>query len=164
MNLQKIACGLLIVLTGFLLSCATKKTATVSVASFYNMGVAFIRTDANGKDYFDVQAKGANEDECRYNAKMELLKTLVYSGITQGTYIQAAIKTPQQEHQFKPQEAAFYKRCLDNEELMDDGGTIDNSNRLAQSALKTAVLTIKVQVGINRILFDRTLKQFTNEK
>ena len=152
----------IMILTTLIISCAQKKIATVSVGAYYNMGLSFVRLDAGGKTYFDVQGRGANENECRTNAKLEVLKTLAYKGVTQGTYILPGIKTPAQENKFKPQEEAFYAQCLDNPEMIDDGRGIDNINRMAQTTLKTSVLTMKIQVGVNRTLFDNAIKQYTN--
>ncbi len=148
---------------GFICSCASKKPATVSVASFYNMGVAFVRSDANGKDYFNIYAKGSSEKECRYNAKIELIKILVTDGIAQGISIKPILNVPVDVNKFNDNQTLFYSRYTADNNVLDASGTIDEVNKLAQTEDKKAVLSMRVQVAVNRKLLEQQLKQFIKE-
>lgn len=144
--------------------CAPKKVATVSVASFYNLGVAYIRTDVGGNDYFNVYAKGGNEAECRQNAKMELMRIIALEGVNQGANLKPVLNMPPDVNKFKEMEYAFYAKYAGPNQVVDATGKIEQLNKIAQSENKTAGLSMRVQVSINLKLFEQQLKQFIKEK
>ena len=155
--------SLLLFIISICMGCAPKKIATVSIASFYKMGVAYVRTDAGGKDYFNVYAKGSNEAECRQNAKMELMRVIALEGISQGANLKPILNIPPDVTRFKEKEYAFYAKYTTPNDVVDATGKIEDINKLAQSESKTAALSMKVQVGIDLKLFEKQLKQFIKE-
>lgn len=161
MKINKTILLLLLIASGAI-SCNKKTTATVSTAAFYDMPVKFIRHEASGFDYFQIFAKGVNKKECEENAKMQLMKELIYNGIRQGTNINPILNEPQTVQKFRNNESEFLTRLADNSSVIEISKT-PNDN-LKQSENKNTVYSMPVVLSINRVLFTNEVLTFIKNK
>jgi len=149
MKLQKY---LILFISLFLLvSCFQRRiiTPTTSTAAFDDLGVLYQRTDPDGKDYFQVFGKGNSVAVCRTNAKLQLLKTLVYEGINRGVNYPPILNENKSINDFKEVEGSFTNKWIDNDNMFQIQRT-NYDETLSQSDNDRTQYSIKLIVGINR--------------
>lgn len=144
--------------------CSHPKKGMVSTAAFYNMGIKYLRSDANGKDYFQVYAKGSDENECKENAKIEVMKTLTYEGLRQGIQLAPILNVPAMVSDFKLNEQVFFRKYLNNKNVIETEDFIDKDRKLLQSEQKNAVSSMQVVVGIHKQKFTTEVLNSLNTK
>jgi hypothetical protein len=148
MRLRTILC--LLTLTTAFYCCRPASKGTVSTAAFYSMSPSYVRTDAAGKNYFQVYAKGLNENECKDNAKLELMKMLIYDGTRQGIALPSILNDPAQVVKFRRSESDFFKTILTNPAILEAGKPVDNSRTLLQSTNNSQPATRLIIVSVNQ--------------
>jgi hypothetical protein len=130
-------------------ACKTKQ-GTVSTNAFYDMTPAFQSSDPSGRDYFRTYAKGQNDKECKNNAKIAVMRMLVYDGVRQGASFTPILNDPAQVAKFRAGEQAFFSRQLLNTQVVDVQKVIEKDDKLRQSEAGNSVLSMQVIVAVDR--------------
>lgn len=142
-------------------SCSQKITSVSSTAAFYDLGLQHLRVDGNGKDYFQVFAKGKDLADCKLNAKLTVLKTLIYEGYYKGVSYQPILSDPPALRDFRETEQAFYKKWLNNSDMVEVQDAKD-SEALSQSGDQPSQYSIKTTVGIDRMKLKTEVSNYLN--
>ena len=160
MKINKTIFLILLIVTG-ITSC-NKKTSAVSTAAFYDMPVKFIRHDASGSDFFQIFAKGSNEKQCQENAKMQLMKELIYNVIRQGANINPILNEPPMVQKFRDKESEFLTKLANNSSVIEVSKKANDN--LKQSEHKNKVYSMPIVLSINRVLFTNEVLTFIKNK
>ena len=137
-------------------SCGTN-SELVRTGAFYDIAPRFLRTQGN-KDYFRAYGKGSNEKECRVNASSDLVKTLIYEGLREGTNMPPILNEPKAVAAFKAQEQQALAGLVASKALVENTGS--PANRMRQSTDKNSLYSMSFDIGVDRSLLATEIARF----
>jgi hypothetical protein len=124
------------------LGCNTTRPTT---SAYYDLNIKYLRTDVNGSDFFKVYANCSSEADCRRNAKSDLIKQLLYQGVTQGFLVKPILSSPVDQEKFKQNESQNLIQIIKSSQIVNDG-SISKSDRLKAGDF----LKMGVTISVNR--------------
>ncbi len=145
---------LLMLFSGLLLKGQSKLNL---MSNYYSIQSSYLETNQEGMDFFSVSSSGSTISEFRSNAKVFILKRLIYEGfMRKDVMVEPIANKLDLQQKFKANEADFLKRLLNKngliKEVAFDKGKKNIDEQLYQPVIKLMVDRDQIEMEFRNLL------------